>query len=130
MAIKHRPKASGVTRKRPHLAYGQPIPFESAFPEIEGVEVEVIERGAGILDPEPILLKKQFLGEFIDCHNPICFNGGFSIGRILRQMILENKTELESKVLCKGHEGSPGGHNIYRKCLNSFAVRVRINYKN
>ncbi|AKI97035.1 hypothetical protein [Kosmotoga pacifica] len=125
-----RQKASDVFRESKFL-YSKKVSFEEAFPEIEDLTVEVEETGHGVseLNRKRTYRKQYFPGEYIDCSNPLCYNGGFSIGSILREMVKKRQTELETLKLCQGHEGSPKGRRIYRKCMNFFKVKVSIKYK-
>lgn len=98
--------------------------FDEAFPEIEDVTIEVKEDG------KKSSYSKQFgIEEYIDCTNPLCYRGGFSIGSILREMVSKKQTELETSELCRGHEGSPKGKRIDRQCVNFFEIKVFIKYR-
>ena len=112
------------------FVFSKKASFEEAFPEIEDLTVEVEETGHGVGEwNRKRIYRKQYLpGEYIDCSNPLCYNGGFSIGSILREMVKKKQTELETSKLCQGHEGSPKGRRIYRKCMNFFKVKVSIKY--
>lgn len=127
MGFKYRPKASELFQKRGPF-FGEKVSFEKAFPTIEDVLVEVKEQGQGAFG-DKIRYKKSSIGEYIDCSNPLCYNGGFSIGRILRKMIENKQTELETSKFCKGYEGSPKGKRRYRNCINRFKIKVNIKYK-
>lgn len=117
-----RQKASDIFRET-EFVFGRKASFAEVFPEIEDLRVEVEEFGEGTTkwNRERIYRKQGFPGEYIDCHNPLCYNGGFSIGDILREMVRNRQTELETSKLCKGHEGSPKGRRVYRKCIVNSA---------
>jgi len=129
-----RMKASEIFSKTQYL-FSKKASFEKAFPQIETVEVEVSESGQGV---RPIhagrSMRKQIytqtsLSEFIDCSNPLCYNGGFSIGRVIRKMVSKGMTEYEDSEVCKGYEGSPKGRRKYDDCMNYFEFKVKIKYK-
>ena len=128
MAQKHQ-KASDIFRESnfPFIKKGG---FKEAFPQIESLSVEVCENGKGIDDwnKESTYNIENFPGEFIDCNNPRCYGGGFSICAIIRKMAKNKETSFEGTKYCKGNEGSPKGRKIYRKCWNSFNVKVSITY--
>lgn len=67
-------------------------------------------------------------GEYINCINPLCYNGGFSLGALLRYMVANGTTELDDHKICQGHEGSPKGRRNYGPCSNAFRVKVKIEY--
>jgi len=122
-------KASDVFQKTEYV-FSQKASFEEAFPEIEDVSVEVEESGQGVHKGfNKLTYKKKYIGEYINCSNPLCYNGGFSIGGILREMIRNNKVDLETTESCQGYEGSPKGRRRYKPCWNFFKVKVHIKYR-
>ena len=84
--------------------------FEEAFPEIGGIHVEV-DFGSDYYLGSVVhsYNAKSLPGEFINCRKPRCFNGGFSIGNILREMVRNRQTDQSLTVYCQGYEGSPKG---------------------
>ena len=123
-----RKKASDVFNES-NLMLGPKVGFDEAFPEIEDVTVEVKENGEGVHGSGSRIYRKGQFGEYIDCSNPLCYNGGFSIGSILREMVRNRQTELEESRKCQGYEGSPRGRCVYRDCWNSFEIRVSVKFK-
>lgn len=59
----------------------------------------------------------------------MCYNGGFSIGTIFRDMVNKSETTRHDSEMCQGYEGSPKGKNRYQSCLHRFHYRVNIIYK-
>jgi hypothetical protein len=125
-----RQKALEVFQKS-NFIFAEKGSFDEAFPEIDNLTVEVEESGHGISDCDrrSTYKKQYFPGEYIDCSNPLCYNGGFSMGSILREMVKNKQTELETSKLCQGNEGSPKGRKIYKKCMNFFKIKVSVCYK-
>jgi len=124
-----RQKASDLFREGSYV-FATPAKFAEVFPDIEDVTVDVTESGYGAREGRRSLYTRQDLpGEYIDCSNPVCHNGGFSIGSVLREMARDHLTELQVSKFCQGNEGSPKGRRIYRKWLNGFEVKVVIKYK-
>lgn len=124
-----RMKASEVFTNTNYI-FSQKVPFEEAFPQIEDVKVEIEEGGHGIYSEFRNRFRtKGSLGEYIDCSNPLCYNGGFSIGEILREMVRAKQSDLETSKLCQGYEGSPKGRRRYRRCMNFFKIKVQIKFK-
>jgi len=127
---RRRKKASDLWKEREPV-FGEKVTFKKAFPEIKSIRVEVEERGyTGRYDDEPFFraYDESSLSEYIDCSNPLCYGGGFSIGRIIRDMVGEKKTHNETIEVCQGYEGSPKGRVEHRPCINSFNVVVDIEY--
>lgn len=123
-------KASDVFQNT-NFAFAQKTKFAAAFPQVESFKIEVLEqkdfwgREAShrhySLENEP--------GEYINCNNSSCYNGGVSIGDILKTMVRENLRDFEVTKICQGNEGSPKGRKIYRKCLHQFKITASIEFK-
>ena len=89
-----------------------------------------------VLAPTTILCYQHYrtfedrLGEFINCSNPRCYNGGSNIGEILRGMVGQRSTSYrDARIPCQGYEGSPKGRRKYGMCMNVFRVEVTITYR-
>ncbi|MBC8492913.1 MAG: hypothetical protein H8D43_03930 [Chloroflexi bacterium] len=129
---KRRKKASDIFRETEYRFAKKTPFFEEAFPQIEDLRVEVTEsddmlEGGGCVRVYTI---KDPPGEYIDCSNPLCYNGGFSIGPILRDMVRKGETERETTKRCQGYEGSPKGRRKYKLCWIWFKIKVFVKYRN
>jgi hypothetical protein len=126
-----RQKAQDVFNETDFL-FGKKVGFAEAFPMIEEIKIEVKEEGEGVYEGNEVSIyssKSILPGEYINCRNSLCYNGGFRIGSIIRAMVRERKTDLETSEICQGYEGSPKGKKRYGKCFNMFDVKVHIKYK-
>lgn len=122
-------KASDVWRESKPV-FTERVHFERAFPEIDEISVEVGQSKYGNRDSiKTSYYSKDNLEEYIDCTNPICYNGGIRIGKILRNIVKERHTYYEGNQLCQGNEGSPKGRRIYNICPQFFWITVDIKYK-
>lgn len=137
MSNQNRKKASDVFRDT-NFVFSSKTSFSVAFPKIDSVNITVIEvegpEKVNFDSPPPyparsMTYSEKTIGEFIDCHNSICYNGGFQIGSILHEMVRTKETFRESVTCCQGYEGSPKGKRRYRSCLHYFHYRVTIEYK-
>ena len=129
---RRRKKASDILRETQYV-FSRKVPFREAFPEIKSVRVRTEESGyspSGMYFSKPSVTEynENSLGEYIDCSNPLCYGGGFSIGQILREMVDKKQTHNETFEPCRGYEGSPKGRRRYRSCVNSWKVTVDIEY--
>lgn len=122
-------KAADVFAKSTPM-FGTKAQFTDAFPEISNIHVEV-DFGS-----DPYLGRivhsydaKSLPGEFINCRKQRCYNGGFSIGSILREMVRQRQTEKSETIYCQGYEGSPKGRKNYGRCHESFKVDIRVEYR-
>lgn len=131
MTIKDRPKASELLKKGKigFLVSGEPRSFEEQFPTIENIAVKSTQTGQGTYGDDVSYMTKENLGDFLDCHNPLCYGGGFLISKVISEMVKENKTEYTRRGSCRGWESSPGGLKRRKKCINRFDVEVRIKYR-
>ena len=130
MPIRRREKASDVFAKStPFL--GRPTDsFTAAFPSIEDCRLEITFSELGVEgDRAGIYTKTNLTGEFIDCRNPRCYNGGLPIGAILRGAEYAKETVIDTTEHCQGYEGSPKGRRNYGSCMTRFKVKGTITYK-
>lgn len=132
MPARKRQKASDVFAATEFVFSQKTSSFSKAFPEIEDLVVEIVETGNGVLGHglnRSIYGRSNFPGEFVNCSNPSCYNGGIRIGQLVRNMGYDRTEKWEdSFVLCQGYEGSPKGRRRYRSCLNRFSVKIEITY--
>ncbi len=131
-----RQKASDVFNEKTFL-FGETGSFAEAFPQIEDIRIEVKEEGEGISHwlrerqgKNIYTLNSSLPGEYVNCSNPRCYNGGFHLGQLIRYMIEnDHQTELQDTRFCQGYEGSPKGRKKYDECSNTFDVKITIKYK-
>ena len=129
MTDRKRMKAQDVFKEGNYL-FGPKVGFREAFPEIATLRVEVTEEGHGVSSyGGPAIYNESSVGEFINCSNPLCYNGGIRIGFKLGEMVRKRETEGQFSSNCRGYEGSPKGRNKYRDCDNYFKVKILIKYK-
>lgn len=126
--MKERLKASDVFRETDYFI-SQKTTFEKVFPEIEDIRVTVEELRDFFTEGRKRYYSKANASEYIDCSNPLCYNGGFSLGHLIRNMVMSHQTELETTEYCQGYEGSPKGRKRYGPCEHRFKVKIEIKYK-
>lgn len=125
--MEKRQKASDVFRETDFFM-AKKSPFEEAFLDISDIRIEVTERkNFSSAD------RKRYYGkdasEYVDCSNPACYNGGFRLGALIRNMVNRGQTELETTEFCQGYHGSPKGRRNYGPCEHRFKVIIKIKYK-
>jgi len=126
--MEERKKAQDVFNET-NFVFATKTTFEKAFPEIKNINVEVKETGNGTYNSSRTShYSKEYIGEYVNCSNPACYNGGFRLGGIIREMVYKKETEREGSAMCQGNEGSPKGRKIYRKCWNDFSYKIQIEY--
>ncbi len=104
--------------------------FDEAYPSVDDVKIVVQQSLDGIRWSDPDTYGKFMVGEFFDCTVRNCYNGGFHIGQLLREMIRNREPECDVEKPCRGYEGSPKGKKRYGSCLNRYKINVKIKYKN
>ena len=121
-------KASDVCSSQNFWLPRKPCSFSEAFPEIEDIQIELSEEGKEINDYDRTFFfnMRNPPGEYADCHNPHCYNGGIRIGQILRHMVATGKSDYSASERCQGYEGSPKGRRKYGSCDNWFSLKVRL----
>ena len=85
----YRPKASEVFREA-HFVFAEKTTFAKAFPTIRSARVEVTQSRDPVwrkMEMGPAIYNETNLGEYVDCQNSLCYNGGVSVGRMLRDMV-------------------------------------------
>jgi hypothetical protein len=127
--MRKRQKASDIFRETEPF-FGRKVSFKEAFPEIKEIKVVCSEKGHGVdqYSSRRTYTLRSMPGEYVDCSNPLCYNGGFSLGQILSEMVSKRKAHFEGYQKCKGYEGSPKGRRKYRDCFNFWDITVDIVY--
>jgi hypothetical protein len=94
-----RPKASAINK--------QVMSFKDAFPTLKDITgiVKEFEYGRPLYgDNSGIILKKD--KEYFDCHNDLCFGGGFNVWEIIEEMIKNKQNKILKDISCIGYEGT------------------------
>lgn len=129
--MKERMKASDVYRES-RTFFPKTALFSDVFPEIKDLSIEIEQDSFRNKKLDTV---KSFYDidhpprPFKDCDNPLCYNGGFNIGQILKYMVTKKETEEENTISCQGYEGSPKGRRKYGPCFNLFKYKIKIKYK-
>jgi len=82
------------------------------------------EQDAGYAHQQHHFTAANLPGEYLDCTNPRCYNGGYAVGQILRFLEGSRQTHFEDRQRCQGYEGSPKGRKRTGPCDHSFKVIV------
>src|SRR5579862_2961482 len=125
--MKPRDKASDIFNKGEPI-FSKKVGFAQAFPTIASVDVMIEIDGHGVRGMKEVTRRDATnLSEFIDCRNPRCYGGGFSIGGILRAMDSKKETHHKGHALCQGHEGNRRKRGL--QCMTMFDYTVDIVYR-
>ncbi|MBB5143926.1 hypothetical protein [Desulfovibrio intestinalis] len=77
---------------------------------------------------EDIIDNKYLIGEYLDCKNERCNNGGYRIRFIIREMVRRKIEHQDGTIYCIGNEGSPGGRIKGHICSNYINYKIDISY--
>ncbi len=108
---------------------GTTPPFNEAFPTVAKLEVAVTEKSSAPGWLKDSAYGKHTAGDYVDCTNPACSDGGFRLGDILQMMTHARELEWSATESCQGHEGGPKGTSSYRPCDHWFEIAIEIAYK-
>ncbi|MGP9799001.1 hypothetical protein ACT3UJ_16780 [Halomonas sp. 86] len=118
-------KASDVFNEKDYV-FGSKGNFKDAFPEVQEMSIHVIELESLIWMKEQTthyLTAKYPGGEYIDCTNPSCDGGGFSMGNVLREAVNSKEKEIVKSITCQGSETTG------RRCMHVFKVSGSVKYR-
>lgn len=116
--------------KKRGLVFGQQFDsFQEAFPEIDKISIRVQESGVGVRQQSNTIhyTENNITGNRIRCSNDACRNGGEDIISVIENMVRNKLTDIEDNIHCLGTEVV--GKNQRRRCLNYFAIKVNITFK-
>jgi hypothetical protein len=127
--MKKRDKASDVFAKGNPL-FARKVPFAETFPMIAAITIEVKYDGRGAFNILGDLWRfdASNLSEFIDCRDPRCYRGGFSIRAVILDVANNRLTNREGWSPCQGTEGG-SARKRGPPCISTFDYRIDIVYK-
>jgi hypothetical protein len=130
MTIRKRDKLPDVEAKKNYFIPRKPTTFETAFPQIATMRLEV-ERGEGAnrFSNPMVYTEESPPDRILPCDNPLCYRGGCDVQRFLSGVVAGHEVEVERMLFCQGYEGSPKGRKNYGPCDTRYKVKVKIAYK-
>ena len=104
------------------------------YPAIEEIQVTIKHNGKSDLAQantrEYYVRYGKNVVDYVECTNPMCRNGGFSIGNLINKMVDSCQTYLQKDYIpCPGYVGSGPGVAGSHRCTNFFGIRIDIRYK-
>jgi hypothetical protein len=120
-----RPKKLSDTLKKSQPLFGRPTnSFAEAYPSIESMTFNVSERNLYGQEVDSWTFDTASFRAVIDCSNDECTGGGVDTALILKRMMWDKKTELETVHPCRGREKAR-----QRTCDRSYEIKASVKYK-
>jgi hypothetical protein len=129
-------KASDVYHETEH-SFASKASFEKTNPQIEQFSIEIVEtegiehvdfKAFDKIKHRHIYTKETLPGEFINCRNPDCREGGLSFSGIIRKMIADKLTKFHGTEICRGYESLSEGLKEKKNCRHQFHFKVKMKY--
>jgi hypothetical protein len=105
------------------------VAIDGTMDKIERLRVFVKEIGRNAEPFELRIVHKDSVREFVDCNNPDCHNGGFSLGDVLRDMVKNRQEEFIGTSFCTGQEGDPEEESAHPSCATRFEIEATLRYR-
>ncbi len=81
---------------------------------------------------EPFDLRIQHrdaIREYVECNHPDCFNGGFSLGNLLREMLLSRQEDYVGTSFCTGQLGDPEDSGPHPSCPTRYDLEISLRFR-
>jgi len=105
------------------------IRIDGTLDALDGIDVQISEKGK---DASPYRIQwhqKEMIREVISCGNRICFDGGFSLGDLLRELVLNRQDNFIGTNFCRGREGDPELGGPRPSCATRYDVEVKLSFR-
>ena len=103
--------------------------IDGTLDAIERLAVTVTEKGRNAEPFAWIMQSRDSVRERIICNNPACFDGGFSLGDLLREIVKNRQTEFIGTSFCTGRAGDPEAPGPHPSCDTRYNLEIRILYR-
>jgi hypothetical protein len=102
--------------------------IDGTLDHVQRIHVAIEEKGRNA-SPYPIQWgQKDSIRELIPCHNPLCFDGGFSLGDLLRELVNNKQEEFIGTSFCTGREGDPEESKDRPSCATRYDVEILLRF--
>jgi hypothetical protein len=104
------------------------VAIDGTLDHLEKIRISIREKGSNAEPFELRIIHKDAMREYVDCNNPLCFNGGFSLGDILREMVAGRQEDFIGTSFCTGQEGNPEEPGPHPSCATRFEIEASIRF--
>ena len=105
------------------------VAIDGTLDGVERILVSVHEKGREANPFELRILHKDAVREHVDCGNPDCYNGGISLGDLLREMVRGRQEEFIGTNFCVGQEGDPDEPGPHPSCATRFEIEATLRFR-
>ena len=105
------------------------VAIDGTMDKIDRLRVSVKEIGRNAEPFELRIVHKESVREYVDCNNPRCYNGGISLGNVLREMVAARQEEFIGTSFCTGQEGDPQEEGPHPSCATRFEIEATLRYR-
>lgn len=104
------------------------IVMDGTLNSVRAIDLSILEKGRDADPMEWRIRKIDALRERMPCHNPLCNDGGFLLGDLIRELVRAGQTEYIGANYCVGQEGDPEKPETLVSCGTRFEVTAAIQY--
>jgi hypothetical protein len=106
------------------------VALDGTLDKLDRIQIAVKEVGKNAEPFELRIIHKDAIREHVDCNNPACFNGGFSLGDVLRDMVRGRQEDFIGTNFCTGQEGDPEEEGPHPSCGTRYEVQAVLRFRN
>jgi hypothetical protein len=90
------------------------------------LRISVTEKGRGAEPFTWIMTARDAVRERVPCNNPDCFDGGFSLGDLLRELVRTGQSDYIGTCFCTGRVGDPELIQERPSCETRFETEAHL----
>ena len=117
----------GQAKKRPPRK--NLVALDGTLDGVSRIHVSIREKGKDASLFELRIQHKDAVREHVDCSNPLCYDGGISLGDLLRDMVRGRQEEFIGTSFCTGQEGDPEEPGPHPSCQTRFEIEATLRFR-
>jgi len=105
------------------------VALDGTLDGVDRFRIAVRERGKDANPYELRIIHRDAIREHVDCSSRACFNGGMSLGDLLREMVKSRQEEFIGASFCTGQEGDPEEPGPHPSCATRFEIEAALRFR-
>jgi hypothetical protein len=105
------------------------VAIDGTLEQVAALFIRVKEKGRNAEPFELQISRRDGIREVVECNNPYCHNGGFSLGDVLREMVRSRQTDFIGTSFCRGQEGDLEIPVTLHSCETRFEVEATLQFR-